>query len=213
MARSRVMPHVKTFARYRPEDASVAWVILGSHNLSGAAWGRLEKNGAQVNILSYELELRPSWSPTPSARGSRRRSLSPPPRATPPPRPARRPASRGASAWPPRGLKSTRTRPPRTSSSRRGRWRFAPRADSRRRRRRRRRGGGGGGPARKGKRRRRLGAVPVPAAPAAVRTRGRTVGGERRVRGFGRVRPSHARGLRRDVAGRGGGRDARSNRH
>ena len=57
MARSRVMPHVKTFARYRPEDASVAWVILGSHNLSGAAWGRLEKNGAQVNILSYELSV------------------------------------------------------------------------------------------------------------------------------------------------------------
>ena len=49
------MPHVKTFARVAKESNDLAWVIVGSHNLSGAAWGRLEKNGSQIAILSYEL--------------------------------------------------------------------------------------------------------------------------------------------------------------
>ena len=54
--RGRVMPHVKTFARYAPgAPHDLAWVIVGSHNLSGAAWGRLEKNETQIAILSYEL--------------------------------------------------------------------------------------------------------------------------------------------------------------
>ena len=54
--RGRVMPHVKTFARYAPNAPhDLAWVIVGSHNLSGAAWGRLEKNETQIAILSYEL--------------------------------------------------------------------------------------------------------------------------------------------------------------
>ena len=51
-----MMPHVKTFARYAPgAPHDLAWVIVGSHNLSGAAWGRLEKNETQIAILSYEL--------------------------------------------------------------------------------------------------------------------------------------------------------------
>ena len=33
------MPHVKTFARVAKESDDLAWVIVGSHNLSGAAWG------------------------------------------------------------------------------------------------------------------------------------------------------------------------------
>lgn len=54
--RGRVMPHVKTFARYAPNAPhDLAWVIVGSHNLSGAAWGRLEKSETQIAILSYEL--------------------------------------------------------------------------------------------------------------------------------------------------------------
>jgi tyrosyl-DNA phosphodiesterase-1 len=51
-------PHIKTFYRYfmtkdgRPE---LMWLYLGSHNLSKAAWGELEKNGQQLYIKSYEL--------------------------------------------------------------------------------------------------------------------------------------------------------------
>ena len=33
----------------------LAWVFLGSHNLSGAAWGKFELNNTQLNLLSYEL--------------------------------------------------------------------------------------------------------------------------------------------------------------
>ena len=58
-ARARV-PHIKTFARYAQTRtgagaATLAWVFLGSHNLSGAAWGKFEKNETQLNVLSYEL--------------------------------------------------------------------------------------------------------------------------------------------------------------
>ena len=33
----------------------LAWLALASHNLSGAAWGRLQKKGAQLYIMSFEL--------------------------------------------------------------------------------------------------------------------------------------------------------------
>ena len=47
------MPHVKTFARLAKESNDLAWVIVGSHNLSGAAWGRLEKNGSQGSFFLF----------------------------------------------------------------------------------------------------------------------------------------------------------------
>ena len=56
--RARAVPHIKTFARYAATDAGpprLAWVFLGSHNLSGAAWGVFEKNETQLRVLSYEL--------------------------------------------------------------------------------------------------------------------------------------------------------------
>ena len=58
--RARAVPHIKTFARYArmrtgAGPATLAWVFLGSHNLSGAAWGKFEKNETQLNVLSYEL--------------------------------------------------------------------------------------------------------------------------------------------------------------
>ena len=46
--RAHAVPHIKTYCRYVPEDRSVAWALLGSHNLSQAAWGKLEKGGTQV---------------------------------------------------------------------------------------------------------------------------------------------------------------------
>ena len=47
--RKLAVPHIKTYCRYLPEDRSVAWFALASHNLSQAAWGKLEKGGTQVS--------------------------------------------------------------------------------------------------------------------------------------------------------------------
>ncbi|XP_010420173.1 PREDICTED: tyrosyl-DNA phosphodiesterase 1-like isoform X2 [Camelina sativa] len=52
-ARSRAMPHIKTFTRY--SDQKLAWFLLTSSNLSKAAWGALQKNNSQLMIRSYEL--------------------------------------------------------------------------------------------------------------------------------------------------------------
>jgi hypothetical protein len=51
--RSRVMPHIKTFVRYRGQD--VAWFLLTSSNLSKAAWGSLQRNDTQLMVRSYEV--------------------------------------------------------------------------------------------------------------------------------------------------------------
>ena len=47
------MPHIKTYIRHVGND--IVWLFLSSFNLSGAAWGRLEKDGTQIYILSYEM--------------------------------------------------------------------------------------------------------------------------------------------------------------
>ncbi|KAI3435989.1 hypothetical protein D9Q98_002047 [Chlorella vulgaris] len=51
--RQRAMPHIKTYLRYR--GGEVAWLYVGSHNLSKAAWGQLQKHGSQLMVRSYEL--------------------------------------------------------------------------------------------------------------------------------------------------------------
>jgi len=51
-------PHIKTFYRsFEGADGRIEllWCYLGSHNLSQAAWGVLEKNATQLYIKSYEL--------------------------------------------------------------------------------------------------------------------------------------------------------------
>ncbi|XP_037359616.1 tyrosyl-DNA phosphodiesterase 1 isoform X2 [Talpa occidentalis] len=80
--RSHAMPHIKTYMRLSPDFQQVAWFLVTSSpfqtqklpvvaqptlqpapkeetalsaNLSKAAWGALEKNGAQLMIRSYEL--------------------------------------------------------------------------------------------------------------------------------------------------------------
>ncbi|XP_006879188.1 PREDICTED: tyrosyl-DNA phosphodiesterase 1 [Elephantulus edwardii] len=53
--RSNAMPHIKTYLRPSPDFNRVAWFLVTSANLSKAAWGALEKNGAQLMIRSYEL--------------------------------------------------------------------------------------------------------------------------------------------------------------
>ena len=57
--RSRVeaMPHVKSYCRYATRGglACVSWWYIGSHNLSKAAWGEVQKGGKQFCVRSYEL--------------------------------------------------------------------------------------------------------------------------------------------------------------
>ncbi|XP_029806228.1 tyrosyl-DNA phosphodiesterase 1 isoform X1 [Suricata suricatta] len=53
--RSNAMPHIKTYMRLSPDFSHIAWFLVTSANLSKAAWGALEKNGAQLMIRSYEL--------------------------------------------------------------------------------------------------------------------------------------------------------------
>ncbi|XP_066244354.1 tyrosyl-DNA phosphodiesterase 1 isoform X2 [Saccopteryx leptura] len=53
--RSTAMPHIKTYLRSSPDFSQLAWFLVTSANLSKAAWGALEKNGAQLMIRSYEL--------------------------------------------------------------------------------------------------------------------------------------------------------------
>jgi tyrosyl-DNA phosphodiesterase 1 len=62
--RGRAMPHIKTFLRHVGKD--IAWLFLSSFNLSGAAWGKLERNENQLHIMSYELGvlLLPSLLPS-----------------------------------------------------------------------------------------------------------------------------------------------------
>ena len=55
------MPHIKTYARYDAASGRVAWCMVGSHNLSGAAWGVLptprERDDGQLYIRSFELSV------------------------------------------------------------------------------------------------------------------------------------------------------------
>ena len=62
--RGRAMPHIKTFLRHVGKD--IAWLFLSSFNLSGAAWGKLERNENQLHIMSYEMGvlLLPSLLPS-----------------------------------------------------------------------------------------------------------------------------------------------------
>uniref|UniRef100_A0ACB8G6C3 Tyrosyl-DNA phosphodiesterase 1 n=1 Tax=Sphaerodactylus townsendi TaxID=933632 RepID=A0ACB8G6C3_9SAUR len=53
--RSHAMPHIKTYMRVSPDFQRIAWFLVTSANLSKAAWGAFEKNGAQLMIRSYEL--------------------------------------------------------------------------------------------------------------------------------------------------------------
>ncbi|KAJ3106081.1 tyrosyl-DNA phosphodiesterase 1 [Phlyctochytrium planicorne] len=53
--RNDSMPHIKTFARVNEDSGDLSWLYIGSHNLSKAAWGTLQSNGAKLYIRSYEL--------------------------------------------------------------------------------------------------------------------------------------------------------------
>jgi phosphatidylserine/phosphatidylglycerophosphate/cardiolipin synthase-like enzyme len=47
--------HIKVVCRSSNDDEEVRWVFVGSHNLSMAAWGRLQKQEKQLFLSNYEL--------------------------------------------------------------------------------------------------------------------------------------------------------------
>ena len=51
-SRSKAMPHIKTYSQVQGKKA--AYVLLTSANLSKAAWGKLNKDGDKLHIMSYE---------------------------------------------------------------------------------------------------------------------------------------------------------------
>jgi tyrosyl-DNA phosphodiesterase-1 len=69
--RQKIMPHYKSYTRLRVQSqdkidaadseiearASIAWHLVTSANLSRAAWGDVQKNGAQLHIRHYELGI------------------------------------------------------------------------------------------------------------------------------------------------------------
>jgi len=59
LGRGQAMPHLKALSRYlaRPggAGAELAWFLLTSHNLSGAAWGWLQLKGTQLKTNHYEM--------------------------------------------------------------------------------------------------------------------------------------------------------------
>lgn len=56
--RALAVPHIKTFCRYLESDRSLAWFALASHNLSQAAWGKLEKGSAATKPPGSRTALR-----------------------------------------------------------------------------------------------------------------------------------------------------------
>ncbi|XP_003247207.1 probable tyrosyl-DNA phosphodiesterase isoform X2 [Acyrthosiphon pisum] len=53
--RTKAMPHIKTYCRISPCLTEMSWFLLGSANLSKAAWGRKLKSDEQSNfIMAHE---------------------------------------------------------------------------------------------------------------------------------------------------------------
>ena len=58
IGRQRSIPHIKTYTRFLAGvPHRLPWFMLTSANLSGAAWGVLQKGASQLTIRSYELGL------------------------------------------------------------------------------------------------------------------------------------------------------------
>lgn len=55
--KSRNVPHIKSYYQLSSSNTSMKWFVLGSHNISKAAWGDVEygHDGSQNHIRSWEL--------------------------------------------------------------------------------------------------------------------------------------------------------------
>lgn len=52
--RSRAPPHIKSYSRWSPDQTKMAWFLLTSANLSKAAWGKVNKAGNRLTVMSWE---------------------------------------------------------------------------------------------------------------------------------------------------------------
>ena len=70
-------PHIKSYLKYRrvQNDIVLDHFVIGSHNLSQAAWGSEQKNNTQLFIRSYEMSI--LFHPKKLKNNSRRFSLTP----------------------------------------------------------------------------------------------------------------------------------------
>ncbi|KAJ1472282.1 tyrosyl-DNA phosphodiesterase-domain-containing protein, partial [Baffinella frigidus] len=59
LGRSKVMPHIKSFMRHSDAGDEIAWILIGSHNLSIAAWGEIQNKTTEpfLAINSFELSV------------------------------------------------------------------------------------------------------------------------------------------------------------
>ncbi len=55
--RRRVIPHMKSFARYHASSGELAWFLTGSHNLCPGAWGSIGTDGNTLNLTAFELSV------------------------------------------------------------------------------------------------------------------------------------------------------------
>mmetsp|Transcript_17985 Transcript_17985/g.41772 ORF Transcript_17985/g.41772 Transcript_17985/m.41772 type:complete len:187 (+) Transcript_17985:231-791(+) len=53
------MPHIKSFMRHSDAGDEIAWILIGSHNLSIAAWGEIQNKTTEpfLAINSFELSV------------------------------------------------------------------------------------------------------------------------------------------------------------
>ena len=69
--------HIKSYLKYRKigNDTMLDYLVIGSHNLSMAAWGCLQKSNTQLFIRSYEMSV--LFHPSRVKNNSRQFSLTP----------------------------------------------------------------------------------------------------------------------------------------
>jgi tyrosyl-DNA phosphodiesterase 1 len=49
---------IQMISSFEVKDGKLyTWQMIGSHNFSGAALGKLQKNGTQIHISNYELSV------------------------------------------------------------------------------------------------------------------------------------------------------------
>lgn len=55
------IPHIKTYTRPSADGSELAWLVMGSTNLSKAAWGQLSDKKGALRIMHYDLSV--LWTP------------------------------------------------------------------------------------------------------------------------------------------------------
>ena len=108
--RRRAMPHIKSYMRVAKDGCQLAWFILTSANMSGAAWGKLQKGDSQLHCCHWEMGV--LFTPRSLARAVHGELFSCAP-STPAavPRPLPAPSACGSAEEAPSGSRSSSDRP------------------------------------------------------------------------------------------------------